>query len=340
MGKNGILFGGNIIIDRVKIIDSFPPEGMLANIINEYMGTGGAPYNNSVNIKKLNNLFKTGIMGRVGNDWLGDYILKDLKNIEVDTRGIIKTSDASTSYTDVMTVKSTGIRTFFHNRGANALWDYDDIKFDMYSDYKIVQIGYALLLDKMDLFDADYGTKLARVLSEFQQIGLKTSIDVVSENSERFNKIVVPSLKYVDYLILNEIEAGQIVNEKIRVSPDSVNMNALKKAAEKLAKWGNPELIIIHMPEGGYGLTKTGEKFILPSHNIEQSKIKSTVGAGDAYASGVLYGIHEQMSLENCMKLGTAMAGICLFGNTTTDSAVKLSEVENFMKNVPYKKFA
>ena len=47
----------------------------------------------------------------------------DLKKHKVDARGIKVTPKAPTSYTDVMTEEETGRRTFFHCRGANALWD-------------------------------------------------------------------------------------------------------------------------------------------------------------------------------------------------------------------------
>ena len=46
--------------------------------------------------------------------------------------------------------------------------------------------------------------------------GFKTSIDVVSEDSERFSKIIGPALKQVDYCILNEIEASKVTGVEVR----------------------------------------------------------------------------------------------------------------------------
>jgi hypothetical protein len=40
--------------------------------------------------------------------------------------------------------------------------------------------------------DAKFGTKAARLLAEAQEAGLKTSVDAVSEDSDRFAKIVTP----------------------------------------------------------------------------------------------------------------------------------------------------
>ena len=43
--RNGILAGGNFIIDHVKIIDEYPAENMLATILEESSSNGGGPYN-------------------------------------------------------------------------------------------------------------------------------------------------------------------------------------------------------------------------------------------------------------------------------------------------------
>jgi sugar/nucleoside kinase (ribokinase family) len=51
--RTGIMAAGNWIIDHVKIIDTWPNRGMLANIKQEMQGTGGAPYNVLINLAKL-----------------------------------------------------------------------------------------------------------------------------------------------------------------------------------------------------------------------------------------------------------------------------------------------
>jgi sugar/nucleoside kinase (ribokinase family) len=57
------------------------------------------------------------------------------------------------------------------------------------------------------------------VLKQFQDAGIATSIDVVSEDSDRFPQIVKPALKYTDYAILNEFEAGKTTGHEINPSP-------------------------------------------------------------------------------------------------------------------------
>jgi len=43
--RKGILGAGNWIVDHVKIIDAWPNQDTLANILSEYRGTGGSPCN-------------------------------------------------------------------------------------------------------------------------------------------------------------------------------------------------------------------------------------------------------------------------------------------------------
>src|SRR5207244_8153060 len=122
------------------------------------------------------------------------------------------------AYADVMTEMNCGRRTFFHHRGADALWDGAEVDFARVKA-RIFHLGYLLLLDALDAPDKKFGTRAAALLAAAQEAGLKTSVDVVSEDSDRFAKIVAPALKHVDYFILNEIEAGKTTGFRVR-QPD------------------------------------------------------------------------------------------------------------------------
>ena len=64
-----------------------------------------------------------GIGGQIYGARADLIILDDCVTHKIDTKHLKATAEAPTSYTDVMTVESTGRRTFFHQRGANALLD-------------------------------------------------------------------------------------------------------------------------------------------------------------------------------------------------------------------------
>src|SRR2546422_4116619 len=106
--RKGLLAGGNWIIDQVKLIDVYPQPEQLANIRSQSQGTGGAPYNVLLDLAKLGADFPLFGAGLVGKDALGDLILADCREHQIDTKFLRATSDADTSYTDVMTEASNG----------------------------------------------------------------------------------------------------------------------------------------------------------------------------------------------------------------------------------------
>src|SRR5439155_10995059 len=297
----GLLAGGNWIIDQVKLIDVYPQPEQLGNIRGQSQGTGGAPYNVLIDLARSGAPFPLLGAGLVGEDSLGEQILDDCRQHKIDVRHLGTTPKAPTSYTDVMTEQGQGRRTFFHARGANALWRGENLDFEK-TKPRIFHLGYLLLLDALDEPDARFGTRASRLLAEAQAAGVKTSVDVVSEDSDRFGRIVSPALKYVDYCILNEIEAGKTTGFRIRQPDGRLDKAALRHAAGALLQQGVRELVVIHFPEGAFARTRRGEDIWQPSLKLPEKFIRGTAGAGDAFCAGVLMGLHESWALGRCLQ--------------------------------------
>ena len=308
------------------MVDTYPQREQLANIRSQSQGTGGAPYNVAIDLAKMGAKFPLSAAGLVGKDLLGTAILEDCKKRGIDTKFLKATAEAPTSYTDVMTEIGNGRRTFFHNRGANALWDGSDLDFKK-TKARIFHLGYLLLLDAMDAPDKVYGTRAAKLLAAAQAAGLKTSVDVVSEDSDRFAKIVTPSLKYTDYCILNEIEAGKTTGFKIRSAEGKLDTVALRHAAGALLQFGVREVVVIHFPEGAFARTRKGEDFWQSSLNLPAKYIAGTAGAGDAFCAGVLYGLHEDWELSRSLLTGVCAAAASLAEPTCTGGMKPLDAV-------------
>ena len=316
--RRGVLAGGNWIIDQVKMIDVYPQPEQLGNIQSQTQGTGGSPYNVLLDLAKLGASFPLYGAGLVGKDALGELITNDCRENRIDTRFLRQTAEAPTSYTDVMTETGSGRRTFFHMRGANALWTGEPIDFEK-CPARIFHLGYLLLLDHLDQTDKKFGTKAARILAAAQEAGMKTSVDVVSEDSDRFATIVAPALKYVDFCILNEIEAGRTVGFRIRRTDGTLDSVALRHTAGALLQHGVRELVVIHFPEGGFARTRKGEDIFQPSLNLPPDYIAGGAGAGDAFCAGVLLGLHEGWELARSLLAGVCSAAACLSDPTCTD---------------------
>lgn len=330
MRRHGIISAGNWLTDHIKMIDTWPRQGNLSNIKNlPDRALGGCSHNILVGLAKLDSGLPLWAGGIVGNDSDGRHIIEEIRRHNIDDRYMSVRDGVTTSFTDVMSEAGTGARTFFHYRGSNALLDLPDIE-KMDSTAKIFHLGYLLLLDRMDSADPEYGTVAARALHMLQKRGYRTSIDVVSEQGDRFCSIVTPCLKYVDYMICNEIEAGACAGIGLR-EEGCIRMEKLPEAARYLFGRGVNELVVIHFPEGGFAMRKEGEQMFVPAYTVSESEIKSTVGAGDAFCAGALYAIHEGWPLDELLRLANANARFNLFCDNSTGGAVPLEELKRYV---------
>ena len=320
----GLLAGGNWIVDQVKLIDVYPQPEQLGNIRGQSQGTGGAPYNVLVSLARSGAPFPLLAAGMVGEDASGELIRGTCRQFRIDARHLGSTPKAPTSYTDVMTEIGHGRRTFFHARGANALWRGADLDFGHLRP-RIFHLGYLLLLDALDEPDPKFGTKAARLLASAQAAGVRTSVDVVSEDSDRFARIVNPALKHVDYCILNEIEAGKTTGFKTRQPDGQLDAVAVRHAAGALLQQGVRELVVIHFQEGAFARTRKGEDFWQSSLKLPADYIAGTAGAGDAFCAGVLWGLHENWELPRCLLTGVCIAAASLSDATCTAGIKTLS---------------
>ena len=328
--KNGIVTVGNWLVDYVKVIEKYPTPGNLTTIKSLEVGLGGCAHNVAMNLAKM----KTGIpifaVGCIGDDANGEYIMREIKANNIDATYMNVMKDVATSYTDVMIEKGGTSRTYFHYRGANAKLDIEHVeKIDVPAC--IVHLGYLLLLDQLDKEDPIYGVRAARLLKRLKDKGYQTSVDVVSEESERFQKVIKPCLPYIDYLIINEVEAEKITGLEIRYGK-YMNVLNLRRAADQLLDGGVNRQVTIHYPEGGYTLCLDGSSYEEPSFKIKPEEIVSTVGAGDAFCAGMLYALHECYDPRQSLLLANAAARFSLLSATCTGGMIPMADIKRFIE--------
>jgi sugar/nucleoside kinase (ribokinase family) len=318
--RQGIFAAGNWIVDRVKLIEEFPQQDALVSITAESDSNGGGPYNLLKDLALLGARFPLCGAGLVGDDANGAAILAECDALGIDRSQIALCDVAPTSYTDVMTVSATGRRTFFHQRGANARFDGSQIDFDR-SGAKIFYLGYLLLLDALDEVRADGSTGAAQLLARASAAGHKTAVDLVSAQSARFREIVAPSLPHVDFLFLNEYEAGCLLGVEL----GSCDRQGVSEAAAEVRSLGVRELVVIHRPDGaavaGEGIALWQGSVALPD-----DRIVGAVGAGDAFAAGMLFGLHEEIPIEECLRQAVCAAALCLLDPTTSGGMAPLAD--------------
>ncbi len=331
MDRNGIALVGNILTDNVKFVEVYPEKGMLSTIFDESLAVGGCVPNTGIDIAKLDKNLRVMAVGKVGDDYKGEYVTGEMKKVGIDVSGVIKSKTAPTSYSDVITVKSTGERTFFHNRGANKEFCPDDV--DLSSlNCKMLHAGYLMLLDEFDRLNDDGTTPMSKFLEKARSLGIKTSVDMVSESSGNFFKVVKSALPHCDYVIINEIEAGQIVGIPPRDEKGELIDENVKIIMQKLLETGINEKVVVHCPEKGFAMNKNGEFTALPSRKLPKGFIKGSVGAGDAFCAGCLYAIYNGYSDEKMLDFANLVAINCLSKADSVSGIVDKDRLEEVLK--------
>ena len=325
--RKGIALAGNILMDIVKTVSDYPRQGMLADILSVTRNVGGCVPNTAVDLAKIDRSLPLYAIGKIGDDEYGLYLISRLQKYGIDTGRIAVSAATTTSFSDVMSLP-TGERTFFHARGANAEFSPKDVELSSLS-CRMLHIGYLLLLDSFDREDAEYGTVMARFLHDVRERGIATSIDVVSDSTADYRKIIVPALRYTDYAIVNEIESCGIWGLEPYRSDGTLRTDCVREAMTRMAESGVAEKVIVHAKSAGFCLdVKSGAFTRVGSLRLPDDAIRGSVGAGDAFCAGCLYGIYHGYEDERLLAFASAAAACSLFSENSTDGMRTKEEIQ------------
>lgn len=317
----GIAVAGTLLADRIKTVKVYPKEGELAEISGISLAGGGLVHNVGADIKKLSPDTPVYAYALVGDDFDGEFLTRVLTENGVDCENVKKVKGATTSFTDVYSVPGK-TRTFFTCAGASSAFGYDSVVLDT-EKIGMLHLGYFLLLDKIDGGDG------IKILKSAVNAGIKTSIDLVSKADGDY-AAVLPALKYVDNLIINEVEAERLTG----IPATYENAQAV---TEKLLRYGVRERVIIHAPAFGACASKKGFT-ALSSFDLPKGFIVGTNGAGDAYTSGALVAINAGKPDEEILKAASYAATVSLTAANATGGVTELKQAENFCKNLKRRK--
>lgn len=313
--RKGIAVAGSVIVDKINQIDTYPNAGELTQIRGIQNAAGGCVPNVALDLKKIAPALPVTAIGKIGNDSEGKFVTQILQSGGVCTQGLQVMDGEKTSFTEVMSILG-GQRTFFVYSGASADFGFADVDFESL-DAKLLHLGYFLLLQKVDEGDG------LKILQKAKEMGMETSIDLVSESSDRYG-LVLPCLPYTDYLIVNELEAGKLAG----IEPTAEN---LQKIAQKLKALGVRKKVIIHMPERSVCVSEEGYSR-LGSYILPEGYIQGTTGAGDAFCAGALIGIYNGWTDMQIMEFASGCAVMALSSADATSGMQEAEEIRQYCK--------
>lgn len=315
MAKQGIAVAGNMIVDKLNLIDAYPAAGQLVQIRGLDKSVGGCVPNVALDLKTLKPELPVWALGCIGRDAEGTYLKQTLQKGGVDISALTEV-DETTSFTDVMSIVG-GQRTFFTYPGASDLFGFEHVPFDAISP-KMLHLGYFLLLKTIDEGDG------LRILQEASSRGIYTSIDLVSESSDRYD-LVLPCLPFVDALIINEFEASKLTG----LDPEE----DIALMAKKLLDLGVRDKVIIHKPEMAVCCSRE-QCTVLGSYILPEGFIQGTTGAGDAFCSGALLGLYQELPAEELLSFAAACAVMALRSSDATSGLKSAEETVAFCKTL------
>lgn len=333
----GIICGGCWTLDRIKMIDWWPQQEALAVIKDTDRQGGGSAHNLGIDICKLDASIPVEAIGMIGNDADGDFLWQTAVDNGINVNQLHRTSEAETSYTDVMADENTGKRTFFHHQGSNNLLNPGHFCFSE-TQCKVLHLGLLGVHQQLDGVWGEDENGWVSVLKKAKAAGLQTNVELVSIDPARIRQLCLPCLPWLDTLIVNEYEIGALAeietltseqqtsdddagDYKARTTEEGGVIPSLcVEAAKKVLAFGSMALVVVHYPAGAICVRRDGQVVESSSVTVDASAIVNTVGAGDAFAAGMLYGLHESWSIEASLQLAHAVAAASLRSRTTVGS--------------------
>lgn len=302
---------GILVADIIaKPVDKIPGAGLLERISSIGIFSGGCAMNTGLDLAKMG--LKAAVLGKIGEDSLGDFLEAELIRHNIDVRGISKDGKLQTSASVVLS-SASGERSFLHTVGANAGFSAEDINYDVIADSDIVFVGGTMLMDSFD------GEDCAKVLKKCREMGKTTVLDTAWDSKGRWMKLLAPCMPYIDYFIPSIDEAIELSGKK---APEEI--------ADVFFDMGVKKTVIKLGTEGCYGREeKNGEGIYVPSYRVDAV---DTTGAGDSFCAGFLAGLSKGLSFKDSMRFANATGAHCVMSMGASTGIKPYGEIYKFME--------
>jgi len=314
--RRGFITGGSWCVDRNKLIEFWPNEDSICEILSEERRNGGSGSNLAIDMKKLDPAMPVETIGVVGDDDDGRFLQAEADLYGIDRRQLSVSKAAPTHYTECFGSKRTGRRTHMTFNGVGAHLSPDHFDFAA-TRARILHLGLPGVHLTMDAPWQGEANGWVAVLKKARAAGLMTNLELVSIEPARIAALARPCLPHLDLMVVNDHEIGAVADEKT-VTPQGTDVEACIRAMRTILGQNPLRMVAVHFPQGGLALDRDGTLIRQPSLRVPKDEIVGANGAGDAFAAGFLYGFHEGWAAAECLALAHATAGASLRGISTT----------------------
>lgn len=307
--RKGVLSVGTTTVDYTKKIDHLPELESLVIIDEMTRSTGGPGLNIAFNLRQLDPELPVEMIGCLGQDSDGQFILDQSAQYGIDNSRMQISPSKSSGYADALTLNSNGKRTFLFHPGSNEDLDLAAIDLSQ-SRARIIHLGALGLHRLADSPTGSEPSQWVELLKRAGSLGIESNMEMVHLDPMRTRELVIPCLPHLTSLIINESEAGALlgISAKVEGVDAPLDWEFLESMAIALMSLGVAKIAVIHTPAGAVAANSSGVTWRQGSVKVPDAEIKGTTGAGDAFAAGVLYGLHQNWEIGRCLLLGVATA--------------------------------
>lgn len=269
---------------------------------------GGSPLNIAVGCSRLG--LNASLLTAVGNDKIGEFIVNFLNNEGVSTQ-CIPTKNLSRSSAVVLGIEPPDKfpLVYYRDNAADSQLSIDDVINARIEDYKIVLInGTALNIEP-----SRSATFFAAEAAEKHKVDVVLDLDFRADQWHDYRafgltiRAVLPKVKIAigteeEILAATMSSASQVIIEDQQISAPKITGNIDASIAQLLSS--GIEVLIVKRGAAGASIYKPdGSREDVPGFPVE---VLNVLGAGDAFASGFLYGILQGWDLFRACRMGNA----------------------------------
>jgi len=295
---------------------------------------GGCPTNISVGTRRLG--LKSALLTAVGDDPVGEFLLKFLNDEGVETRFIVNKPGHRTSAV-VLGIEPPDRfpLIYYRDNCADIELTIDDVIASPIAECRSVLISGTGLSKEPSRSATLYATEQAKAMERLVFLDLDFRADQWHD-PRAFGVGVRSVLRNVDIAIgtEEEIKAASLTDvshlsiEHSQIS--NPNIEGDMEAAIATILSAGPEALVVKRGSDGADIhLKQGEVIHAAPFPVE---IYNTLGAGDAFASGFIYGILNGWDWRKSARLGNATGAIVVTRHGCANFMPTMVEVNAFVE--------
>jgi len=310
MSSGKVVVLGIVCADVIaRPVNSMPGRGLLVPIDQLELHTGGCATNIGIDLAHLGVVCS--VLGKIGCDGFGDFVLHTLEQEGVDTSGLRRADGVQTSATVVL-VGPDGERSFLHCLGANATFVSEDVDMELVRSADILVVAGSLLMPKLD------GEPTAEILRAARECGTVTLLDTAWDASGRWMKSIETCLPFCDYFLPSEVEAAMLSGV---TAPEAMAASFVAHGARN---------VIIKLGDKGC-LLRTEDGVI--EHVAAPAVLAlDTTGAGDAFVAGFMLGLVHGWNASRCAHVAVTVGAMCVTATGASSGVRSFAETVQVME--------